>query len=227
MISHQTNSKNLEQYLVGLTGNVCSGKSKAGEYFKELGAYVLDLDKVVHDLYREINIPLKYDMYKTFGLGIFNKKLEIDRKKLGKIVFSDKSEMRKLENIIWPYVEKRREKKIKGKKGIIIIEAAMLYESGLDKKFDKNILVIADEDQQIKRLMKRSSLTKKEALKRIRSQMPQRDKIAKSDYIILNNETLQILKTNVEYAWEFLNTCFLYKEGIYLLQDSKAYKVVS
>ena len=76
--------------MVGLTGNICSGKSKVAEYFEELGAHTLDMDKVVHNLYRKSR-PLKYDLYKQFGFKIFNMRLQVDRKKLGNIVFSDRS----------------------------------------------------------------------------------------------------------------------------------------
>lgn len=211
MISHQTNSKNLEQYVVGLTGNICSGKSKAAEYFKELGAEVIDLDGVVHELYQK-NILLKYKLFKEFG-WVFNKRLEVDRKKLGNIVFSNESKLKKLETIVWPYVEKEREKKTKNKKGIIMIEAAKLYESGVYKKFDMNILVIADEEERIKRLLKRDGLERKEALKRIKAQMPQLEKIGKSDYVIPNNGDLKSLKKNVKDAWVFLHKKYLFTLG--------------
>ena len=212
MTSRQTNS--LDQYLVGLTGNICSGKSKAAEYFKELGAHIIDLDNIVHELY-EKNIPLKFRLYNEFGYKIFNKKLEVDRKKLGRIVFSDKSKMKKLENMVWKYVEKERKKRTKNKEGIVIIEAAMLYESGLDKEFDKNIMVTVDEEQQVERLMKRNGIEKEEALKRISSQMPQYEKMIRSDYIIPNKGTLELLKRNVEDAWEFLNMNFLYEKHLF------------
>lgn len=213
MISHQTDSKNLEQYLVGLTGNICSGKSKAAEYFEELGAYVIDLDKVVHELYDK-NISLRYSLYKNFGLGIFNKKLKVDRGRLGSIVFNDKSKLKKLEGIVWPYVNKETERRVKNKKGIIMVEAALLYESGLDKKFDKNILVIVDEEKQVKRLMKKKNINKEEALKRVRAQMPQLEKVGKSNYIIKNNGTLKLLKRNVEHVWRNLNYDFSQKSNI-------------
>lgn len=216
MISHQTNSKNLEQYLVGLTGNICSGKSKAAEYFEELGAYVIDLDKVVHGLYDK-NISLRYRLYKNFGLKIFNKKLKVNREKLGNIVFNDESKKKKLESIVWPYVDKETEKRIKNKKGIIMVEAALLYESGLDKKFDKNVLVIVDEEKQIKRLMKKKNISKEEALKRINAQMTQLEKVGKSNYVIKNNGTLELLKRNVGCIWERLNNDFFYKKVTYLL----------
>ncbi len=202
MISRQTSS-NIEQYLVGLTGNICSGKSKASEYFKQLGAYVIDMDKVVHELYQK-NISLKYKLCKKFGLNILNKKLEVDRKKLGNIVLHEKSRMKELEKIVWPYVGKETKKRVKNKEGIIILEAAMLYESGFDRKMDKNILVVSGEEQRARRLMKRNNLSMEEALERISLQMPQLEKIWKSNYVIFNNEGFDALKENVERTWKHL-----------------------
>lgn len=208
MISHQTNSENSDRYLVGLTGNICSGKSKAAEYFEQLGAYVIDMDELVHELYQK-NIHLKYKLCKNFGLKILNKKLEVDRKKLGSIVFSDKSKMKKLEDITWPYVGRESRKKINSRNGIILLEAAMLYESGFDKNMDKNILVLSTEEQQIKRLTNRNNLSKEEALKRINSQAPYYEKIFKSDYVIFNNDSFDVLKENVERTWKSLVKDFL------------------
>jgi len=214
MISHQTNSKkNLEQYIIGLTGNICSGKSKAAEYFEQLGAYVLDMDKLVHELYQK-NIPLKYKLCKKFGIRILNKKLEVDRKKLGSIVLPDKSKMKELEEITWPYVGRESRKKIKNKKGMIVLEAAMLYESGFDKKMDKNVLVIADEEQRVKRLMARNNLSREEALGRIEIQVPQLEKIFKSDYVIFNDGGLDELKENVKRT--FASLCSDYLEESHL-----------
>lgn len=207
MISPKNKTKNIEQYLVGLTGNICSGKTQAAEYFKQLGAYVIDADRVVHGLYKK-NILLKYDIYKKFGLKVFNKKLEVDRKKLGRIVFSDESKMKDLETIVWPYVGKETRKMIKNQEGIIVIEAAMLYESGMYKKLDKNVVVLASEGQQAKRLMQRDKLSYEEALKRINLQTPPFDKILKSNYIIFNNTSLESLKACVEKTWESLSKDF-------------------
>lgn len=208
MTSPQTSSKQTAQYLVGLTGNICSGKSTAAGYFKELGARVIDLDNVVHDMYKT-SWSLKYQVYKKFGLKVFNKKLEIDRKKLGRIVFSDDNKkLRDLEKIVWGRVGKEVDKRTKDKKGIIIVEAPMLYESGFHKKMDANIVVTVDEEEQIGRLMKRNNMNRAEAVIRINAQMPQSEKIKLSDYIIPNNESLDLLKRDVEETWGLLYSHF-------------------
>jgi len=214
MISHPKQvDSNIEQYLVGLTGNICSGKTKVSEYFHELGACVIDLDKVVHDLYR-YDFSLKYSLYKEFGLKIFNFKLEIDRKKLGKIVFSDKEKMKQLESIVWPYVAEKAKKDIKDKKDIIIFEGAMIYEAGLDKSFDRNVFVFADENKRLKRLVDRNNVPKEEALNLIKSQAYGVDKKAKADYVVKNNSSFDVLKKNVGVVWKALNKDFLGKKNL-------------
>jgi len=209
----QINSRNIEQYLVGLTGSICSGKSKASEYFSEFGAYVIDCDKVVHELYKD-NISLRYSLYKEFGFKIFNFKLEIDRGKLRGLVFSDDSKMKRLESIVWPYVEERAMQRLEGRKGIIILEAAMLYESGLNKRLDKNILVLADEEIRIKRLMKRNNINKNEVSRFIKAQKSDINKKQGADYIIDNNRSFDSFKRDIEVIWKFLNKDFSTKNNL-------------
>lgn len=224
MTSHQTNSKNKEHYLVGLTGNICSGKSTAAEHFRNLGAHVIDMDSVVHGMYKT-NWPLKYKIYKKFGLKVFNKKLEIDRKKLGRIVFSKENQkLKELEKIVWDYVGKEVDKRTKGKKGIIVLEAPMLYESGFHKKTDTNIVVTVDEEEQIKRLMKRNGMNRAEAVIRINAQMPQSEKIKLSDYIMPNNGSQDLLKMEVEETFGLLYSHFLLEKAPFIYWGLKLRK---
>ncbi len=201
MISHLNNSNYMSKYLIGLSGNICSGKSKAAEFFKCLGAKVIDLDKVTHYVYQR-NLSLKFKIYKTFGRDIFDWKLKINRKRLGEIVFSDEKRRKKLEEIVWPYVEKKRKKIISKMNGIIIIESALLFESGLYNNMNKNIFILVDEPERVIRLMKREDLTQEEALKRIKTQVNQKEKQEKADYIIYNNCCINSLKRKVKYTWE-------------------------
>ncbi|MFZ3063739.1 MAG: dephospho-CoA kinase [Nitrospirota bacterium] len=184
--------------LVGLTGGIASGKSAASKIFKKLGAYIIDADVLA----REVVEPLKpawRDIVKNFGKEILNKDNSINRQKLAEIVFNNKKKRELLNSIVHPRVFKRAkkiEKEIakKDPKAVIIFDAALLIESGYYKKMDKNIVVYADKDVQVKRLMKRDGLTKDEAKKRIKSQMPLREKVRFADYIIDGNKVLNIVK---------------------------------
>lgn len=190
--------------LVGLTGGIASGKSTASSIFKELGAYIIDADILA----REIVEPLKpawKDVVKNFGKGILNKDNSINRKKLAEIVFNNKKKREMLNAIVHPRVLKRakeieREIAKKDPEAVIIFDAALLIESGAYKKMDKNIVVYADEDVQIKRLMKRDGLTKDEAIKRIKAQMPLRQKVRFADYIIDGNKILNMVKKQIKTA---------------------------
>lgn len=187
--------------LIGLTGNIATGKSAAASVFEKLGARVIDADKVVHNLYAH-NLGVKLKILLAFGLApidFFH--LNINRHKLAQIVFNDKKQMQKLESIVWPYVDKEIARLAKGN-GITIVEAALLFESGMDRNMDKTIMVCADKKLQLKRILKRNKeLSKDDALKRINIQMPQNEKAKKADYVISNNGSLSNLEKQVRKIW--------------------------
>lgn len=194
--------------LVGLTGGIASGKSAASKIFKKLGAYIIDADVLA----REVVEPLKpawKDIVKNFSKEILNKDNSINRQKLAEIVFNNKKKRELLNSIVHPRVFKRAkeiEKEIakKDPKAVIIFDAALLIESGYYKKMDKNIVVYADKDIQVKRLMKRDGLTKNEAEKRIKAQMPLREKMRFADYIIDGNKVLNMVKKQAKAVIEIL-----------------------
>lgn len=190
--------------LVGLTGGIASGKSTASKIFKKLGAYIIDADVLA----REVVEPLKpawRDIVKNFGKEILIKDNSINRRKLAEIIFNNKKKRELLNTIVHPRVLKRAKEIEKGiaKKdpdAVIIFDAALLIESGAYKKMDKNIVVYADEDVQVKRLMKRDGLTRDEAIKRIKAQMPLREKVRFADYIIDGNKMLNMVKKQIKTA---------------------------
>jgi len=194
--------------LVGLTGGIASGKSTASKIFKKLGAYIIDADVLA----REVVEPLKpawKEIVRSFGKGVLNKDNSINRKRLAEIVFNNKKKRELLNSIVHPRVFKRAkeiEKEIaeKDPEVVIIFDAALLIESGYYKKMDKNIVVYADEDVQVKRLIKRDGLTKDEAKKRIKAQMPLREKVRLADYIIDGNKMLNMVKKQAKAALERL-----------------------
>ncbi len=123
---------------------------------------------------------------------------KIDRQKLGKLVFSDKNLLKKLEQIIHPKVEKELEKIFNNVKGNVFVSVPQLYEAGFDKLFDRVILVTADENTRLERLMKRNNLSKKEAVLRINSQISQEEKIIRADYVIENNSSKESVLNQLE-----------------------------
>ena len=178
--------------LIGLTGGIASGKSLVAEELKKLGAYLIDADEIAREVVK-IGLPAYKDIVKEFGEGILNPDKTINRKALGKVVFSNPEIRKRLEQITHPRIRKKIEAEIsaikaKNPKAVIVVDAALLIEGGLYKKMDKVIVVYADEETQIKRLTERDGLTIKEAQNRISSQMPLKEKRKHADFVIENVE---------------------------------------
>jgi dephospho-CoA kinase len=173
---------------VGLTGSIAVGKSFVLEVLDELGAFVLDADQTARDVVKLNTVGLRR-IVEEFGEGILQTNGELDRVKLGAIVFNDEAKRQLLNSIVHPLVidfqnlwlaERESEKP----DGIAVIDAALMIESGSYKRFDKLIVVWCDFDIQLERLIKRNNLSETEALKRINSQMPQDEKKKFADFLI-------------------------------------------
>jgi dephospho-CoA kinase len=196
--------------IVGLTGGIVSGKSTVAKMFKDLDAKIIDADKLGHS----VILPHKTawrKIVKLFGENILKEKLEIDRRKLGQLVFNNQKLLKKLNEITHPEISKIIKSNIQKfinnpnqSKKILIIEAALIYEAKIDGLMDRIILVYIDEEEQIKRLMKRDGFSREDALKRIKSQMPIKEKIKKANYVINNNDTLDKTKEQVKIIWQQL-----------------------
>ena len=196
--------------VVGLTGGIVSGKSTVALMFKDLGAKIVDADKLGHSVILP-HKPAWEKIVKIFGKDILQNDLTIDREKLGKIVFANQSLLKKLNDITHPEITKIIKKEIDSlknktykQKKILIIDAALIYEAKIDRLMDKIIVVYIDEDEQIKRLIKRNNLSKDEALQRIKSQMPMKEKVKMADYVIDNSNSLDKTKKQVEKIWKNL-----------------------
>ena len=177
--------------LVGVTGSIACGKSEFCNILRELGYLVIDCDDISHDVIKKGRVAY-YEVIYEFGEGILNSEKEINRKKLGKIVFDDLDKKKKLEDIIHPKVIKEI-KKYK-KEPLVYFEVPLLYETKMEKLFDKIICVGASFNNQVKRLMLRNNLTQSEAMDRILSQILVKEKMDRADYKVYNDNTLIELK---------------------------------
>ena len=198
--------------IIGLTGGIASGKSTVAKMFKELGAKIVDADELGH----RVILPGKPAWKKVvnlFGPEILKDDLNIDREKLGKIVFNDPEGLKNLNAITHPEIIKLIAKEIKEakkrsspeeKEEILIIDAALIYEAKIDNLMDKIIVVYTEEEEQFRRLGQRSNLSKEEALKRIKSQIPLKEKAKRADYVIDNSNSLDQTRKQVEKAWKKL-----------------------
>jgi dephospho-CoA kinase len=182
---------------IGLTGGIASGKSTVTEMIRGLGIPVIDADQVARDVVKAGEEAYE-QIIKTFGQDILQENGEIDRAKLGAIVFYNEQERKKLNAIVHPAVRRRMlaEKEEYVQKGAktIVLDIPLLFESELTHLIDKIIVVYVDDDIQLERLMKRNGFSEEEALARIRSQMPLHEKVKKADAVINNNGTIEETK---------------------------------
>ena len=188
--------------IIGITGSFGSGKTTIAKMFGRLGAYAIDADKVYHSLISPGKSCYK-KIIRYFGNDILGGNGHVDRKKLGKIVFKDKSKLVLLNSITHPEIIKEIRKIIKTKKEkIVIVEAPLLIESGFYKKTDKVILVLNKKEEQVKRVRKSRGLSEQAILKRIRTQMPFKKKPAFADFVIDNSGSKTGTLIQVREIWK-------------------------
>ena len=193
---------------VGLTGSIAVGKSFVCEVFEELGCFVLDADQTARQVVRPNTKGLRL-IVDEFGEDILRSDGELDRKKLGGIVFADESKRQLLNSIVHPLVQESQDKWLRNKEkedpgGVAIVDAALMIESEGHSRFEKLIVVWCDSDIQLRRLMLRDKLNKKEAVKRINAQMSQDEKKEYADFLIETSKGFEDTKGQVKKVYQQL-----------------------
>ena len=193
---------------VGLTGSIAVGKSFVCEVLRELGAFVIDADQTARVVVEPGTIGLRR-IVEEFGTDVLQMNGELDRIKLGEIVFNNEAKRQLLNSIVHPLVTEFQnlwlaEREIEKLDGIAVIDAALMIESGGYKRFDKLIVVWCDFDIQLERLMRRNNLTETEALKRINSQMPQAEKKKFADFLINTSKGFEDTRRQITEIFEKL-----------------------
>jgi len=186
--------------LIGLTGAPGAGKSLAAEYLRRKGAAVISGDDTGREVIETYPAALK-KLIETFGKGILNPDGSLDRKFLGRIVFADSGELKKLNRIVHPYLLKLLKSKINRcrksvSRRLVVVDAALIFEWGIESWFDSILVITANRANRIKRLMI-TGLTRREAENRIRSQIPQSKKAVRADFVIENNGDKIALRNKV------------------------------
>jgi dephospho-CoA kinase len=192
--------------IIGLTGGIASGKSTVSKILRSLGAVIIDADIVARRIMEPGQDTLEL-VVEEFGRSILKDDGTLDRKLLGSIVFNNKGRLDKLNSITHPEIRRMIEKQLEiitdsGREGIVVIDAAVLIESGMDNIVDEVWLVYIDFNTQVKRLVERDSITLPEAEARIRSQLPVEEKIKKSHRIIDNTGGLDSTREQVKDLWD-------------------------
>ncbi len=190
------------KFVIGLTGNIATGKSVVRRMLEHLGAYTIDADALTHRAYAK-GAPGYQPVVDKFGKWLVNKDGEIDRSKLGNLVFNDHEAMSQLEIIVHPLVRQATEMLIKrSTQPVVVIEAIKLLEGELRKVCDSIWVTNATEEIQVERLMRKRGMNREQAVERIHMQSAQSAKVAVANIVITNTGSYDDLWKQVSAAWK-------------------------
>ncbi|MBI2218062.1 MAG: dephospho-CoA kinase [Candidatus Rokubacteria bacterium] len=180
--------------LVGLTGGIATGKSTVSEMFRRHGCVVIDADVLAREVV-EPGEPALAQIVEAFGRDVLQPDGRLDRKKVGAMVFGDAAKRKRLEEITHPAIRERFARRVaeltaERFRGIALFDAPVIIESGNDKTMDRLVVVAANEETQLARLMARDGIDREAGMQRIRSQMPIAEKVKLADYVIWNDGEL-------------------------------------
>jgi dephospho-CoA kinase len=192
----------------GLTGGIASGKTTVAATFYDLGAKVIDADRLAHELLRARSATFE-KVVNRFGRAILNVAGEIDRGRLGEIVFADPAERAALNAIVHPAIMARREELLavyhaEDPATVVISDAALIYEAHIEDRFLKVIVAWCRPAQQLERLLARTGLPREQAERRIEAQMPVDEKRRRADYVIDTSGTIADTRRQVETLYREL-----------------------
>ena len=193
--------------VIGLTGGILSGKSTVAGMLQDLGATVIDADKVGHECYKPRTEGWE-KVVATFGKDILGAGDEIDRASLSQVVFKDADALHNLNNIMHPIIRKAVEEKIKSCTGqganVVVVEAPVFVEAGWGDLVGQIWVTAVPEDMAAKRFSQRSGLSEDEAVRRIKSQMSNEERIKHADRVIDTSRSIEQTKSDVQELWNEL-----------------------
>ena len=191
---------------IGVTGGIGSGKSTVTKILAELGAPIIDADKVGHAIYQPDG-PAYPDMIAAFGEGILAPDRTIDRRKLGPIVFADPKALKRLNSIVHPKMFARMREMVEGMRAAgerkpIVIEAAVLIEANWQPLFDKIWLVTTSKERVIQRIEQERGLAREQIEARIRAQLSDDERRNFATEVIANDGSMEELRDRVARLWQ-------------------------
>ena len=174
--------------IIGLTGGIATGKSTVAAMFARAGAVVIDADQLAREVVQP-GKPAWRNIVRIFGKTILHPDRTVNRQALGALAFKSPAKRHQLEHIIHPRVarEQRRQTNAAANAdpgAVVIYDVPLLFEAGIDRRVDKTLVVTADQATQIARLNARNSLSRADALRRIKSQLPMAEKRRRADYVL-------------------------------------------
>ena len=189
------------RFLIGLTGTFGSGKSTVAKLFGKWGALVINADELAHAALEKGSKSYQ-KIVQEFGAAVLNGEGRMDRRKLASVVFSNALTRRKLEQIIHPYVFAEIQRRLKRiRRGVVVIEVPLLFETGFDRRLDRTVTVGASKRVLFRRLRSKRNLINKEIEMRIKAQMPLVLKKKRSDFTINNSNGLHQTAKQAKQIW--------------------------
>ncbi|UCG61872.1 MAG: dephospho-CoA kinase [Candidatus Zixiibacteriota bacterium] len=185
--------------IIGITGQIGSGKSTAAEILRFLGAVVIDADRIGREVVND-NPALLRSLVKQFGRGILGRTGRLNRKKLAELAFENEKSRQTLNRLVHPYLLKELKQQVRAVRSrhrLIVIDAALLLEWDLNHILDTIVLIHASESTRLARLEKRG-ITRRDALARQRRQLSYRQQCKRANHVILNNKTVSDLKAKLK-----------------------------
>jgi len=193
---------------VGLTGGIASGKSTVARIFRELGAHVLDADRIAREIVPP-DSPALARIARAFGKEMVRPDGTLDRAALGTVVFADAGKRRVLEGIVHPLILDEIDRRVEelersDPQGIVVVEAALILELGRQDEFDTLVVVWADERQQRHRMARRDGLSAEEAGRRLDAQMPLAEKRGRAQFVVDNSGDQSACRVDAEGVYREL-----------------------
>ena len=190
--------------ILGVTGGIGAGKSTvSGLLQRNYGAEIIDTDKISREIY-EIGAPAYEKVLAQFGREYLREDGSIDRKKLASLVFTDEEALKRLNAIAHPAIQEEVERRLAQAKGLAVVDGALLIEAGFYRLVDKLLLVTADMEVRLARIMQRDGCTRQQALDRVASQMPDEEKKRYADVVLDNSLGKDALERRLAAAMEEL-----------------------
>ncbi|XP_022120623.2 bifunctional coenzyme A synthase isoform X1 [Pieris rapae] len=197
----------LTPYVIGLAGGIASGKSNITEKLKSKGAAIVNCDLIAHELYKP-GLPLNRTLAETFGNDIITAAGEIDRKKLGEIVFSDTKKLNQLNQTVWPFIIEEAQNRIKllGEQGykVVVMEAAVMIQAKWFQYCHQLWAVIVPPKEAIRRLQERNNLSEEEAKKRVEAQPTNYEQVSEANVVFSPNWSYEFTQQQIDKAWDAL-----------------------
>ena len=195
--------------IVGITGGIGSGKGLATEFFRSRGAVIIDADEIAHELTRP-RLPVLADIADAFGQGIVREDGSLDRGQLGRVVFDDPQALARLNAITHPAIRGEIERRLdrftqEKRTHVVCIVAPLLLEAGYRESVDRLLVVVADEEERVGRVMARNGLTEEEVKKRMAAQMPPAEQTSEADWVVDTTMGQEDACRQLEAIWAELN----------------------